>query len=82
MLRFFCLLLSLGHNFKIYFQNGAWGAGPLMKWIAARYNNPDILITENGFLTKDTSYNDVERKFFIQVSNSAIFDSRKIIECI
>lgn len=56
-------------NFKetLCLQNGAWGIGPLMKWVATNYNNPDILITENGFQNRDTGYNDDGRIFYIKV---------------
>lgn len=53
---------------SIYFQNGAWGVIPLIKWIQEQYNDPDIIMTENGVgvINEDTLQDD-NRIFIVQV---------------
>lgn len=39
-----------------------------MKWVSTHYNDPEILITENGYQNRDATANDDRRIFYIQVS--------------
>jgi len=47
-----------------------WGCNKMLHWISERYNNPPIIITENGFACNDQivdgSVNDEERRRFFQ----------------
>lgn len=61
----------------ISFQICAWGMTPLLKWIQSHYNNTEIIVTENGFQSRDDTMNDVKRIFYIKVSTTCIV---KIIE--
>ena len=40
-----------------------WGCFKLLEWISNRYNNPDIIITENGFACNDRLENDKVNDF-------------------
>ncbi|ULC60897.1 GH1 family beta-glucosidase [Flaviramulus sp. BrNp1-15] len=59
-----------------------WGCYKLLDWISKRYNNPDIIITENGFACDDKvengEVNDLERldyyKQYLEACNKAIAD--------
>lgn len=57
------------------------GCGDLLKWIAARYDNPIIYITENGCAcdepTEEAADNDLMRKNYYE---SYLRESRKAIE--
>lgn len=56
----------MGNHFD--FQNGAWGVGLLMKWIQKHYNNPVMLLTENGLRTNYAGLEDNERIVLLKVS--------------
>ncbi|MDP5061848.1 MAG: GH1 family beta-glucosidase [Maribacter sp.] len=75
--------LSLDPNWKTTLMNWAvvpWGCKKLLHWIAERYDNPDIYITENGCAYPDAlvkgEVNDVERlefyKSYLQACQQAI----------
>lgn len=42
--------------------------GPLLKWISTHYGHPEIIVTENGYQSKETTMNDVNRIAYTQVS--------------
>jgi hypothetical protein len=44
-----------------------WGFRKLLNWIAKEYNNPPVLITENGFSDRG-EINDGDRVYFYIVS--------------
>jgi len=46
-----------------------WGFRKLLNWIAKEYNNPPVLITENGFPDRG-KLNDRDRVDYITVSGS------------
>ena len=46
-----------------------WGFRKLLNWIAKEYNNPPVLITENGF-SDHGELNDRDRVDYITVSGS------------
>ena len=52
-----------------YLQVVPWGFRKLLNWIAKEYNNPPVLITENGFSDRG-DLNDRNRVDFITVSGS------------
>ncbi|WP_100615744.1 GH1 family beta-glucosidase [Confluentibacter citreus] len=65
--------LSLDDNWKLTSMNWAvvpWGCKKLLQWIDARYDKPDIYITENGCAYNDElvngEVNDQERLDFYQ----------------
>ena len=48
--------LSQDKNWELTAMNWAvvpWGCRKMLEWISARYGNPDIYITENGFACED-----------------------------
>ncbi|KAJ8963463.1 hypothetical protein NQ318_018946 [Aromia moschata] len=50
-----------------------WGARKCLKWVKETYNNPDILITENGVSDNGTSLEDDDRISFYTNENSKEF---------
>jgi beta-glucosidase/6-phospho-beta-glucosidase/beta-galactosidase len=46
-----------------------WGFRKLLNWIAKEYNNPPVMITENGF-SDGGELNDRDRVDYIVVSGS------------
>jgi beta-glucosidase/6-phospho-beta-glucosidase/beta-galactosidase len=42
-------VMVLGFYNDRYFQIGPWGFRKMLNWIAKEYNNPPVLVTENGF---------------------------------
>jgi beta-glucosidase/6-phospho-beta-glucosidase/beta-galactosidase len=46
-----------------------WGFIKLLNWIAKEYNNPPVLITENGY-ADDGELNDRDRVDYLIVSGS------------
>jgi len=46
-----------------------WGFRKLLNWIAKQYNNPPVLITENGF-SDEGGLDDRDRVDYITVSGS------------
>lgn len=45
-----------------------WGIGKLLKWIKKNYDNPEIIITENGYSDYDGTLEDNKRINYIQVN--------------
>ncbi|KAJ8963456.1 hypothetical protein NQ318_018938 [Aromia moschata] len=43
-----------------------WGLGKVLKWIKKNYNNPEIIITENGYSDHDGTLNDDKRIKYIR----------------
>ena len=50
-----------------------WGFKKLLNWIAKEYNNPPVLITENGFSDRG-ELNDRDRVVYLIVSGSNFLD--------
>lgn len=38
-----------------------------MKWIKENYNNPELIITENGYSDRDGKLDDMDRINYLQV---------------
>ena len=81
--------LSLDPTWKTTLMNWAvvpWGCTKLLHWIAERYDNPDIIITENGCAypdeLEDGEVNDQERlefyKTYLQACYQAITEGVKL----
>lgn len=49
------------------FQVTPVGMRKLLAWVKKTYNNPDIIITENGFSDNGTYGDDATRKLYYQV---------------
>jgi beta-glucosidase/6-phospho-beta-glucosidase/beta-galactosidase len=58
-----------GYNNERYLQVVPWGFRKLLNWIAKEYNNPPVLITENGF-SDNGGLNDTDRVDYHLVSGS------------
>lgn len=41
---------------------------PLLKWVQKNYNDPEIVITENGLLNTDAGLEDDDRLYVIKAS--------------
>ncbi|XP_018565435.1 myrosinase 1-like [Anoplophora glabripennis] len=52
-----------------------WGARKYLKWVKDTYNNPDILITENGVADDGSTLEDDDRISFYQDYLKAILDA-------
>jgi len=68
----YCWLLMLWYSgcyIDCYLQVIPWGFRKLLNWIAKEYNNPPVLITENGF-SDGGELNDRDRVDYITVSGS------------
>jgi len=68
----FCWLLKLWYSgcyIDCYFQVVPWGFRKLLNWIAKEYNNPPVLVIENGY-SDNGELNDRRRVDYHVVSGS------------
>nr|AJE75665.1 putative glycosyl hydrolase [Chrysomela lapponica] len=52
-----------------------WGVQKLLRWIKEQYDNPRIIITENGYSDYDGTLDDVDRIDYIQQYLSSVRDA-------
>lgn len=52
-----------------FFQVTPFSIRKALKWIKENYQNPHIIITENGFSDSDGKLNDTDRISYLQVTS-------------
>ncbi|CAG9770978.1 unnamed protein product [Ceutorhynchus assimilis] len=52
-----------------------WGFKNLLKWVHDHYNQPEIIVTENGWCNHESSLNDTDRIEYVGLHLSAILDA-------
>lgn len=51
-----------------YFQVTPWGMRKLLAWVKKTYNDPAIIITENGYSDNGTYGDDEIRQYYYKVN--------------
>lgn len=68
-------------------QSTPWGFGKLLGWVRDNYNNPPVLITENGYSDPVQEVNDVDRIAYFKVRTASVeqspisFDGQLTLRC-
>ncbi|XP_017775985.1 PREDICTED: myrosinase 1-like [Nicrophorus vespilloides] len=61
-------------NYSTWLRKTPWGLRKMLNWIKQNYNNPDIIITENGY-SDEGEMNDLGRIDYYKTYLSAVLDA-------